>query len=235
MHAPRLRRSSILIALTITGVLAACAPPPIPDPGLTAGSLGGLPSQVALTFDDGPNPEWTPRVLDILDRYGVKATFFVVGTEAARHPDLVRQIVARGHSIANHSWSHPQLPKQSDARVRDELSGTSMLIRNLTVGVGPYRTGYIVSCARPPYGSTNARINNTMASLDMRPALWSIDTNDWRRRDPLASTRRAGADAVVLMHDGGGDRSLTVSRLPSVIEDIQARGLGFTKLCDSRA
>lgn len=211
-------------------VVAACDPPAIPDPGHTTGALGGVPGHVALTFDDGPDPHWTPQVLDILDRYGVKGTFFVTGAQVARHPDLARAIVERGHSIANHSWNHPTLSVLSRQGLVDQLAGTSNIIRDAT--------GYVVSCARPPYGSTNGRVNDTIAELGMRPALWSVDTEDWRRPGAAAILQRAlsvGGDGVVLFHDGPGDRSQTVAALPGIIEGLQARGLVITRVCDSRA
>jgi peptidoglycan/xylan/chitin deacetylase (PgdA/CDA1 family) len=218
-----------VILVVALAVAAACAPPAIPDPGRTTGSLGGPPGQIALTFDDGPDPQWTPQVLDILDRYGIKATFFVVGVQANRHQDLVREIVARGHSIANHTWAHPRLTGLSAGGTADQLVGVSNLIRDMT--------GYVVSCARPPYGSTNARVNQQIADNGMRPALWSIDTEDWRRRGVPSIVSRAlaaGPDAVILFHDGPGDRSQTIAALPTVIETLTARGLTFTRICDSR-
>lgn len=209
---------------------AACAPPAVPDPGRTTGSLGGVPGQVSLTFDDGPNPTWTPQVLDILDRYGVKGTFFVTGSQVARHPALARQIVQRGHSIANHTWSHPKLTGLSSRPLTDELAGTLNAVRDAT--------GYVVSCARPPYGSTNANVNNTMAALGMRPALWSVDTRDWRRPgvgEIVRSALSVGNDGVILFHDGGGDRSQTVAALPQIIENLQARGIALSPVCASRS
>ncbi|MBM3664103.1 MAG: polysaccharide deacetylase family protein [Actinobacteria bacterium] len=223
-------RRLVLAAVLLAGaVAAACDPPAIPDPGRTVGALGGPPSQVALTFDDGPNPQWTPQVLDILDRYGVSGTFFVTGEQVARHPDLARAIVQRGHSIANHTWNHPTLTRISGRAMVDQLAGTSNVIRDTT--------GYIVSYARPPYGSTNAGVNNTIASLGMRPALWSVDTRDWSRPGVGAIVRSALSarpDSVVLFHDGGGDRSQTVAALPAIIEGFRARGMDLTRVCDSR-
>jgi peptidoglycan/xylan/chitin deacetylase (PgdA/CDA1 family) len=184
---------------------------------------------VALTFDDGPNPTWTPQILDILDRYGVKATFFVTGQQVAAHPDLARAIVQRGHSIGNHTWSHPRLTAMSHQGIVDELASTSNVIRSTT--------GYIVSCARMPYMAGNAEVFNTTAGLGMRPAYWSVDTNDWRRPGVQAITSRALSvppDGVVLMHDSGGDRSQTVAALPGIIEGLHARGLTMTRVCDSR-
>lgn len=222
------------MCLAVIGATA-CDPPPVPTPGRTVGSLGGSPSHVALTFDDGPDPSWTPQVLDILDRYGIKATFFVTGANAQRYPHLVRDIVARGNSIGDHTWSHARLTRLADNEMRDQVAATSNVVREVTTGVGPYRTGYIVSCTRPPYGSTNARVNETIASLGMRPALWSVETNDYRGADPLAAVARyARNDSVVLMHDGGGNRARTVARLPAVIENLQARGFALTRVCDSR-
>lgn len=225
--APRFRSLAVLAA-TLT-VLVACDPPAIPDPGRTTGALGGMPGHVALTFDDGPDPAWTPQVLDVLDRYGVKGTFFVTGVQVQRHPDLARAIVARGHSIANHTWSHPDLTRLSNSAVADQLVATSNIIRSTT--------GYVVSCARPPYAEVNSRVDQLIADHGMRPAMWSVDTEDWRRRGTGSIIGRAGAagpDAVVLMHDGGGDRSQTIAALPRVIESLQSRGLVLTRVCDSR-
>ncbi|MFV0318138.1 MAG: polysaccharide deacetylase family protein [Microthrixaceae bacterium] len=216
--------TAVAVVLAMVAI-SACDPIATPIPGRTSGGLGGPPTAVALTFDDGPNPTWTPQVLDILDRYGVKATFFVVGSEVAKYPDLARAIVARGHSIASHTWSHARLTKLSQQGMVDQLVGTNNIIRDAT--------GYIVSCARPPYGSTNDRVNNTIASLNMRPALWSIDTRDWAGRNPAIFANSA-PDSVILMHDGGGNRSLTVSALPGLIEGLQARGMEMTRVCDSR-
>lgn len=215
--------------LSLLLVIAACAPAAIPSPGRTTGALGGVPGQVALTFDDGPDPRWTPQVLDILDRYGVKGTFFVTGSQVQRHPHLARAIVERGHSIANHSWNHPKLLPLPRQGLVDQLAGTSKIIRDVT--------GYVVSCARPPYGSTDGRVNNTIAEFGMRPALWSADTRDWQRPGVDAIRQRAlsvGGDGVVLFHDGPGDRSQTIAALPRVIEGLQARGLVITRVCDSR-
>ncbi len=219
----------LAVCLLIAAVVTACDPPPLPDPGRTSGALGGPPGQVALTFDDGPNPTWTPQILDILDRYGVKATFFVTGQNVAAHPDLARAIVNRGHSIANHTWNHPKLTSLSHQGVVDQLSGTSNVIRSAT--------GYVVSCARMPYMAGNAAVYNTTASLGMRPAYWSVDTDDWRRPGVATIISRALSvkpDGVVLMHDSGGNRSQTVAALPAIIEGLHARGLTITRVCDSR-
>lgn len=233
MHPVSARRlwsaAGMALCLALGSLLAACDPPPIPDPGKTAGALGGPPGQVALTFDDGPDPIWTPQILDILDRYGVKATFFATGEQVTKYPDLARAIVDRGNSIGNHTWAHARLTATTHQGVLDQLTSTSTVIRQAT--------GYIVSCARPPYGAGNPEVLNTIAGLGMRPAYWSVDTSDYRRPGVASIISRAlsvAPDGVVLMHDGGGDRSQTVAALPAIIEGLQARGLGITRVCDSR-
>lgn len=221
--------TAVLVVVATSMLAVACIPIAIPAPGLTSGALGGVPGQVALTFDDGPDPTWTPQVLDVLDRYGVKATFFVLGSNAVRYPDLVREIVARGHSLGNHTWSHADLTRLSGGAVVDQLRSTN----DVLTGIANYEP----SCARPPYRATSATVQNIIASLGMRPALWNVDTNDYLRPGVGVIVRRALAvrpDGVILMHDGGGDRSQTVAALPAVIGGIRARGWSLTKLCDSR-
>ncbi len=172
-----------------------------------------------LTFDDGPGPD-TTRFLDLLSSYGIRATFFVTGRNTSADPGLARRVVADGHAIANHSWSHPQLTSLSDPGVRQELGSANDAVRAAT-GVTP-------SCYRPPYGATNARVQAQAAAVGLTNAewtagagathagLWDIDTNDWRlsqarsswtESDMRAQLDRAANGRVVLMHDGGGDRS----------------------------
>ena len=171
-----------------------------------------------LTFDDGPGPD-TARFLDLLSSYGIRATFFVTGRNAAANPALARRIVADGHAIANHSWSHPQLTSLRDAGIRQELGATNDAVRAAT-GVAP-------ACYRPPYGATSPRVQAQAAAVGLPNAewtagvgashagLWDIDTNDWRlslahtswtEANMRAQLDRAGNGHVVLMHDGGANR-----------------------------
>jgi peptidoglycan/xylan/chitin deacetylase (PgdA/CDA1 family) len=179
---------------------------------------------VALTFDDGPGPMTRP-VLDILDRYGVKATFFVVGRQAAQHPELVAEIVRRGHAVANHTWNHVDLRRVSAARREQEIASVDNLLSSM---------GAQSRCVRPPYGGTNAAVVDTISRRGEISVLWDVDPQDWRGTPApqvvsrVMSQLRPGS--VVLFHDGG-NRANTVAALGPVIEQIRARGYGTTQIC----
>ncbi len=188
--------------------------------------LGG--KRVALTFDDGPDPDYTPRILDLLKRENLKATFFIIGSRAELHPDLVQRIIAEGHLLGNHSYSHPNLSTTAGAQTRIELNATQRLIEMLT--------GRSTLLFRPPYNAdaAPARIEdvrplNLAQSLGYLVALEDIDTLDWERdgADAMLERVRAARQAggtIVLMHDGGGDREQTLEALPRVIEYLRGRG-----------
>ena len=182
---------------------------------------------VALTFDDGPNPQWTPRVLDLLDQYHVHAVFFVVGSEVKKYPQLAREIVRRGHVIANHSFSHSQLTKLDDTAVRRELLHTNDLIESATT-TRP-------ECMRPPYGDTDARVAADVRHVGLRQILWNVNPEDYTKPGAGAIAARivAGArpGAILPLHDGGGNRSQTVAALPAIINGVRAKGLDFSLIC----
>jgi peptidoglycan-N-acetylglucosamine deacetylase len=188
-----------------------------------AGSAG----VVYLTFDDGPTPAHTPPVLDLLARYRARATFFVVGRSAATWPDLVRREFAAGHGVGNHTWSHRRLTGLSGGRWQAEVGATSATIRRAT--------GSAVRCLRPPYGTVDAASTYRARAQGLRVVLWDLDTNDWRRPGAAVIAGRVLArvhdGAVVLLHDGGGDRSQTVAALQTVLASLSARGFRFSSLC----
>jgi peptidoglycan/xylan/chitin deacetylase (PgdA/CDA1 family) len=182
--------------------------------------------KVSLTFDDGPDPNYTPKVLDILDRYDVKATFFVIGTSVRTQPELLREIRDRGHVIAHHSVTHPQLDKVSPAKLEEEITLGTKLIEDV-LGEKP-------TCLRPPYGARNSRVDERVRANGMEVLMWQVDTNDWKKPGAgaiEASGARAESTEVVLMHDGGGERSQTVAALPGMIQKLKAKGLGFAPVC----
>jgi peptidoglycan-N-acetylglucosamine deacetylase len=160
--------------------------------------------ELALTFDDGPNPAWTPRLLDILAGHEVRATFFLVGRFAQAEPGLVRRISAAGHLIANHSWSHPNLALTPAAKVRDELLRTKDTLQQITGGPVRY--------FRPPFGARRPAIFRIARHLGLEPVLWNAMTSDWS--EPSADTiaqrlmRRVdrlgehGKAANIVLHDG---------------------------------
>jgi len=179
---------------------------------------------VRLTFDDGPVGVNTPRILKVLSNYRVKATFFVIGEQARRYPRLIKREYRQGHSVQNHTYTHPELITLGNARIRRELIATNQAIK--AAGVPrPYRF-------RPPYGATNARVRSLGASLGLIQTLWSVDPHDWA--DPPASvicTRvvtNVRPGSIVLLHDGSGAN--TVEALPCIIKRLRARGYGFGKL-----
>src|SRR5579859_3044597 len=181
---------------------------------------------VALTFDDGPQPVFTLQVLRVLQQYGVHATFFCIGSQVQAYPTIVRQMVQGGNVVGNHSWSHPNLTSLSPAAVRQQLSSTSAAINQAT--------GVVPRLFRPPYGATNATVSSIAAQLGLIQTLWTVDTRDWQRPGvaTIVSTvlTQAHNGSVVLLHDGGGDRSQTVQALARIISGLEGRGFGFVTL-----
>ena len=200
---------------------------PAAQPAPAAPAAPGSAGVVYLTFDDGPNPVWTPRVLELLARHRAQATFFVLGRSAAAHPELVRQEHAAGHGVGNHTWSHHRLTGLGDGELAAEVSSTSAAIQRAT--------GVPVRCLRPPYATVDRASAQRVGALGLRLVLWDIDTRDWLR--PGAGViagrvlGRVRAGDVVLMHDGGGDRSQTVAALEQLLTDLSARGFRFAALC----
>ncbi|NLU74743.1 polysaccharide deacetylase family protein [Streptomyces sp. HNM0575] len=184
--------------------------------------------EIALTFDDGPDPVYTPQVLEVLRRHRVRATFCVIGTEAAANSWLLKAISDAGHEIANHSWSHPQLTRMRPREVREQLARTCDVV-DKAVGAPP-------TLARAPFGDWNERTLEISASLGMSPLGWSVDTCDWKEpgtreiTSTVLKTVRPGA--ILLSHDGGGNRSQTVAALrdylPRLIDS------GYTPVLPSR-
>ncbi|WP_372444043.1 polysaccharide deacetylase family protein [Micromonospora antibiotica] len=177
--------------------------------------------EVALTFDDGPDPTYTPQVLDVLRAYGVKATFCVVGENAQDHPELLQAIVADGHTLCNHSWHHDVLlGKRSPALIRADLIRTNEAIH---AAVPDARISYF----RQPGGAWTYPVVSVAEGLGMTPLHWTVDPNDWQvpgaAKITTVVTRDTGPGAVVLMHDAGGDRQGTVDALRRILPDLLAR------------
>ena len=175
------------------------------------------PGEIALTFDDGPNPAWTPQLLDILARHRVRATFFLLGGFAEQQPVLTRYIADAGHLIGNHSWSHPNLSLTAAHRVREELTRTQQTLEQIT--------GKRVRYFRPPYGARRPLVLREARALDMTPVLWNAMTSDWELRSPdeiagrligkVAAQQRRGRAANIVLHDGS-HHGLNADRAPSV-------------------
>lgn len=184
-------------------------------------------SQVVLSFDDGPDPEWTPQILDILKQLQVKATFFVVGSRAEANPELIKRIVKEGHLLGNHSYTHANLAESSDEQVNLELNATQRLIEALT--------GFSTLLFRPPYDADSRptsleelRPIKRASDLNYLTVLESIDPQDWSGVSAHELLQRVkdqrNQGQIVLLHDGGGDRSETVAALPWMIRWLRERG-----------
>lgn len=193
------------------------------------------PYTVALTFDDGPDPTWTPKVLEVLERHDVPATFFVVGSMAAQYPDLVRRIHESGSELGVHTFTHPELAQVSSWRVERELSQTQLVIAGAA--------GVTTHLFRPPYSSTVEAIDNpaydvvrAAGELGYVSVFSDVDSADWQRPGVEAIVRNAtppdGRGAVVLLHDAGGDRSQTVAALDVLIPRLKEQGYRFTTITD---
>src|SRR2546423_7597491 len=192
-------------------------PPPI-EPPITFNSVHVDGPYIALTFDDGPNATLTPKLLDLLAARHLKATFFVVGQNAADHPDILKRAVREGHEIANHWWSHTNLGKMSDEAVRRELQKTDDAI---TAAIGKRPTLF-----RPPYGSITARQKKWIHDeFGYRIIIWDVDPLDWKRPGPSVVTarilRETRAGSIVLSHD---IHPPTIEAMPATFDQLMKKG-----------
>ncbi len=182
--------------------------------------------EIALTFDDGPNPYYTPQVLAILKQFGIKATFFCVGRQVARYPDLVKQEYTDGNLVGNHSWSHPNLALLSGSEIVSQINLTTDTIQQ-AIGIRP-------TFFRPPYGVINERVLTKANLLGLTTIIWNDEARDWTTpgTDVIVSRilNLANDGAIILLHDGGGDRSQTIAALPTIITTLRSRGFQFVTL-----
>lgn len=184
-------------------------------------SKNGSEKLVALTFDDGPDSNYTPRVEAILERYGVRATFFEEGCMVARHPELTRSLVAHGHSIGSHTYSHPPLTRLSRAQIREEIEGGQ---RTLATDAG-----VISRLFRPPYGEWNDAVFQEAKRAHVPLILWTVALEHHEVPTPEAMAARAlrliRPGGILLMHDGKTPpRETTVQALPLLLEGLRQRG-----------
>ncbi|MBO0861735.1 MAG: glycosyltransferase, partial [Chloracidobacterium sp.] len=202
--------------------------------------IGYKPGLVALTFDDGPDPNWTPRILDILKQERVKATFFIIGQSGQADPGLVRRIVQEGHDVGNHTFTHPTLDEVHPRITKMELNATRLLTESLT--------GRTTRLFRPPYFGAEPTTPDETESTWIAKELGyitvgsSINPQDWEMPGAEAIVGRTMAEItttepdrrgqVVLLHDGGGDRSQTVEALPELIHGLRSRGYTFSTISE---
>ncbi len=185
------------------------------------------PGTVALTFDDGPSPVYTRQILAILKKYNVKATFFMVGANARKYPDLVKEIHAQGHTIASHTMSHPMLNKIPEKQLVYEIVTPSQIIYS-EIGIKP-------KCLRYPFGASNMHVRDEIRANGMVPVAMGFNSFDYERPGTEKITswvlKNVYSRQVILMHDGYDKREQTVAALPAIIEGIKEKGLGFSMIC----
>ena len=205
--------------------LAPGTDPPLPhrDARGVIQTTGGEAATVALTFDDGPSPNYTPQVLSILDKHDIKATFCVVGRNATAHPDLMREIADRGHTLCDHTVTHDLgLPTRDGERIHTEIGGALDAIH---VAVPEIEVPFY----RAPGGNFATNVIDVAAGYGLEPLGWSVDPRDWTEpgADAIQTTvvEGIGPGSIVLLHDGGGDQAGTVAALDGII--IALKGLGY--------
>jgi len=192
---------------------------------------GSDPAEIALTYDDGPNPAATPRLLEVLAKHEVSATFFLIGDNVRKQPGLVREIAAAGHVVGNHTMTHPWLSYCSGARIRSEMRDANALIED-TIGAK-------ISLFRPPHGARRPIVFEVARELGLATVNWNIMTYDWRVQPPeriidwvragVKQNQARGRGTNILMHDGGLDqpRMPSVIATETVIADATAAGMRF--------
>lgn len=191
----------------------------------------GRDSALAVTFDDGPNPAVTPRLLDLLDQYQVRATFFLIGKHVRACPELASEIASRGHTIGNHTDTHPNLVWLSRPRIKDELDRCQEAIERAT--------GRRTACMRPPYGFRGPFLDSALRQAGLsQVVMWSVSAYDWVPQPServVERLRRVRGRDIVLLHDGaphalGGDRHHTVAALEFWLPRWKGAGLDFVTL-----
>lgn len=207
---------------------APAAMPPPAQPRISYSSVNVDGPYVAMTFDDGPSATTTPRLLDILAKRHIKATFFMVGENASQYPEIVKRIIAEGHEIGNHSWSHPNLALLSDDKVRSELQRTDDAIFQAS-GIHP-------KLMRPPYGSLSAVRGQARwinKEFGYKIILWEVDPLDWKYRNAahveseILKQTRSGA--IILSHD---IHATTVDAMPATLDQLLAKGYKFVTVSE---
>jgi peptidoglycan/xylan/chitin deacetylase (PgdA/CDA1 family) len=196
-------------------------PPPANGQPIT--TIDDGPKVVALTIDDGPSPTYTPQILQLLDSYGITATFSMVGRNVAAYPSLAREVSEAGHVIVNHTWSHANLPLLAPVAQADQMTRATAVIQQAT--------GQKPAMFRAPYGAWSPDVLAQCRQLRLTPLDWSVDPRDWSRPGVSAIVanimRNTRTGSIILEHDGGGNRSQTVAALTYVLPRLLAEGFRF--------
>ena len=179
--------------------------------------------KIALTFDDGPHPRYTPQILDILDEFGIKATFFVIGINAVNYPDTAMEIMRRGHEIGNHTYTHPHVSGVDSDSLKKEIEECESVIYELT--------DYKTKLFRPPEGMIDTDVRNVIHCLDYKVILWDVDTRDWAQTPAEKIAEKVVSNVssgdIILMHDYVSYNSPTPEALRIFIPKLLSMGYKF--------
>lgn len=188
---------------------------------------------IALTYDDGPNPRWTGRLIEVLDRYDARATFFLIGCWAEREPGLIRELEAAGHALGNHTFTHPTMPVRSAAAIDEELRRCRGAVEAAGVTFAEVEGAALM---RPPFGRRRPGTLRAIRAAGCVPVTWSVTAFDWRRRATAAKIAsrcaRARDGDVILLHDGAhtepaADRGASIAATEATLEHYSAAGYRF--------
>ena len=228
---PWMRQTALALALCLLTGCYAMLPPEsaatavaAPKRELPVYSVERSDDVIAVTFDASWGADYTPKLLDILDEYNAKCTFFLVGIWVDKYPEMVKAIVERGHEIGNHSATHPHMSQISEAKNLEELRIMSDKVENLT-GVRP-------TLFRPPYGDYNNKVIRTARGAGYEAVQWSVDSLDWKNISPQDMIRRAGKVGrgdIILFHN---DSQYLLDALPTLLQSYQDQGLQMVKVSD---
>ncbi len=215
----------LLISFSASAVFAAA--PPCKDGVIFSGTTA-CGKKIALTFDDGPHPRKTPKILDILDKFGVKATFFIIGENAEYYPEIVAEEAARGHELANHSYSHAKLSVLTEAEIRAEIERADAAIKKAS-GITP-------RLFRPPEGAYSANIVKTANELGKNTIIWTVDTLDWAKspRDTIVENVKTSvtSGSIILFHDFTNKDTHTAEAHEILIPYLQEQGYEFVTVSE---
>lgn len=184
--------------------------------------------KIALTFDDGPHPRYTPQILDILDKYGIKATFFAIGINADRYPDTMEMVISRGHEIGNHTYTHPHVDRIDSLTLHGEIEKCESALFS--------HTDYKTKLFRPPEGMIDGYVKSVIKQLDYKVILWDIDTMDWAHTPPevIADNviKNVSSGDIILMHDYISYYSPTPEALEQFIPVLLEKGYKFVVISE---
>lgn len=217
----------IFLALCLCSVGVYAAAPPRKDGVIFSGTTA-CGKKIALTFDDGPHPVKTPQVLDLLEKHGVRATFFIVGSLAEYHPEIVKREAELGHELANHSYTHPRLSKLTESEIKLEIERADAAIKKAT-GVAP-------RLFRPPEGAYSKDIVGIASALGKETIIWTVDTMDWARSpcEKIVENVKANvtSGSIILFHDCTRDGTFTLEALAELLPYLKSQGYEFVTVSE---